>query len=692
MPATTFQLGQSRLTLDARPDRLDLRDLVYQSPLGSLPPAYPDDQTVGQLLPAYLANGLILDQGSEGACTGFGLAAVINYLRWLGATEHGQGFTQADRVSPRMLYHLARFYDEWEGEDYNGSSCRGALKGWHRHGVCLEALWPYNQGAFVRPQNGWDTDALTRPLGVYYRINKDSVVDMQAAIREVGAIYVSAQVHEGWGRVQAPGAIRSHADLPLIPLSLVIKGGHAFAIVGYNAQGFVVQNSWGDRIWGRSGFAVLTYVDWVANGSDAWAVSMGVPTTLGSVPVHVGELRRGAELAGLAGLGLGGRRDPLASRPGVWDQDEAYRHTLVTGNDGLIINRLPQLADAADAVRYLACEQPELWFGQQGKPVWRLAIYAHGGLNAEADSIRRIRVLGPSFKANGIYPLFTTWKSGWLETLGDMLDDTLKGVFGEAGLPQQGLGDLLTEGTDRMLEVACRYIAVRGMWSEMKENVERGTEPGRGLKELGTQLNRLATAAVTAGSRLEIHLIGHSAGAFVAGRMLGELAKRKLKAASCTLFAPACDLDFAVRHYVKAVNGGVLPGEQFRIHVLSDQRELDDCVGPYRKSLLYLIHRALEPKHRTPVLGMERVYNPGGTPIDELWHRDTIKGVKQWQEFVGSHAGIGPVVLSATQVDTGASHIDSTHGCFDNSQEHIRDAITRILGGQLVTPLMPLDF
>ena len=33
-------------------------------------------------------------------------------------------------------------------------------------------------------------------------------------------------------------------------------GGHAFAIVGYNEVGFLVQNSWGPE-WGKGGFATL---------------------------------------------------------------------------------------------------------------------------------------------------------------------------------------------------------------------------------------------------------------------------------------------------------------------------------------------------------------------------------------------------------------------------------------------------
>src|SRR5829696_7585532 len=158
MPATAFTARKRTVVLDARPDRPDLRDRMYMPPLRALPPEYPPADWVQQYLPAYCNAGLILDQGSEGACTGFGLAAVINYLQFRAAAAHQ--VPMMPRVSERMLYHLARRYDEWPGEDYEGSSCRGAMKGWFHHGVTGETYWPYRNRkgkvAFVRPKNGWD--------------------------------------------------------------------------------------------------------------------------------------------------------------------------------------------------------------------------------------------------------------------------------------------------------------------------------------------------------------------------------------------------------------------------------------------------------------------------------------------------------------------------------------------------------
>lgn len=714
MPRRAVQLNGKPLVLDARPDRLDLRDLPYRPPVENLPPIYPTDDEVQQLLPGYLQAGLILNQKSEGACTGFGLAAVINFLRWLDAAERGGPMSAKDLVSTRMLYHLARFYDEWPGEDYEGSSCRGALKGWHRHGVCLETLWPYagSSGGFVRPSEGWDADAVTRPLGVYYRVQRDSVVDMQSAIWQIGAIYVSAEVHDGWSVTSRYKGSPTPQKLPVIKPWKQILGGHAFALVGFNDIGFIVQNSWGTD-WGWCGFAILPYDDWVMNGSDAWVMALGTPITR-TVPGTTRSARltspqyfvRSAGRIGSAGelpSWLGETSDPLRDRKDVWNEEAAYWHSLVTGNDGCIINRLPQVENERDNIKFVGLEQPRKWFEEKAAAdPWRLAVYAHGGLNAEGDSIERIRILGPNFEANGIYPVFVTWKSGWQETLEQMLEDIMSKWFGGVRPPAKGLGDAIAEATDRALEAFARNILARDLWSEMKENVTRSSDPGRGIDALAEQLKTLHDAS---GGRLQIHLIGHSAGAFVCGRLLAELKQRGLGVATCTLFAPACDVQFASLHFSGAVTAGALNRGNLRIHALSDALEKADSVGPYGKSLLYLVSRALERWHKTPLLGLATVFD-GNFATDEFWHNDSLPHLRKWQEFFwsgqpvptgfakdgkgGNFATLN--VLRTKQVDTGAGRVKATHGSFDNSVGHIAGVIETIRGGALLKSVTPLNY
>ena len=155
MPTKTLFNGTRKF--DARPDRIDFRDLPYRARLVSLPDKYPSDALIANWFPIYRAGEMVLDQGKEGSCTGFGLAGVVNYLRWelanQQAMESGKKPTQTERISARMLYQNARLYDEWKGDDYEGSSCRGAMKGFHKHGVCAENLWP-NFGKRGRPGDG----------------------------------------------------------------------------------------------------------------------------------------------------------------------------------------------------------------------------------------------------------------------------------------------------------------------------------------------------------------------------------------------------------------------------------------------------------------------------------------------------------------------------------------------------------
>src|SRR6185295_11417147 len=67
---------------DARPDRIDYRDREYLPRLVSLPNRFPSIDFIQRFFPDYAGNKLVLNQGQEGACTGFGLAALVNYLLW----------------------------------------------------------------------------------------------------------------------------------------------------------------------------------------------------------------------------------------------------------------------------------------------------------------------------------------------------------------------------------------------------------------------------------------------------------------------------------------------------------------------------------------------------------------------------------------------------------------------------------
>lgn len=653
-------------SLTVRKDPGDLNDRPYLPPPVGLQEAFPSDADVQRFLPTYAKAGLVLDQGQEGACTGFGLACVVNYLRWSKA-----GYpARMDSVSPRMFYNFARRYDEYAGEDYDGSSCRGALKGWFNHGVCLESDWPYSAAAQQQPKYGYARRASANTLGVYYRIDLKSITDLHAAIQSVGAVYVSAFTHRGWNEVprhSEPPA--GHQALPTIPFDgrPSESDGHAFALVGFNARGFVIQNSWG-RDWGAGGFAVLTYADWLANGMDAWVVAMGVP---GVVVGRVSSRSDGA--SGPAGG---------ANKSLWWSEGQAYQHSVVLGNDGRMKRYLTE-DELSRTLLHQAAGLPDQWFRTQAAAgAKRLVIYAHGGLNSEDAAIQRARAMGRHFLGNDCYPLFLVWKTGLLESIGSIVGDTFRKQPALAG----GVGEWVSEKTDLLLEKTIGRPLARPVWSEMKENAELAFGSGRGGDLLITALQKLAD---TWGDALEVHLVGHSAGSIILGHLLTALAARRLsdKVKTIHLYAPACTVQFANRHY--APHADLM--KRLYMQVLSDRVERNDNVAAiYRKSLLYFVSNALEVDLRTPILGLENVFKQDYSGWDGT--SSTGESLKAWRQAAAS-AGLNRdgrfTVLTQDKVTMALPNrqTDAAHGSFDNDVAVVGKTLERVLGGPLLSPV-----
>ena len=695
MPKRTIQIGTRSHLLDVRPDRLDLRDREYLPPLRSLPPQFPESQTLSTYLSTYVKSKLILDQGNEGACTGYGLAAVVNYMLWTRALV-ANNIKNFRSVSPHMLYDLAQFYDEWPGEDYEGSSCRGAMKGWYKHGVCEALLWQASvrskpkapKKKYYVPDNAWPFDAARRPVGVYYRVNRQSVVDMQAAILNMGAIYVSADVHNGWDIAKNSKQKKElgHANLPIILFNedTKITGGHSFALVGYNEIGFVVQNSWGTG-WGASGFAIMTYADWIANGADAWVCSLGVPqaTQPTGAAVITSAPARQLSASLLSGDSKPGDKGSTAGVP-PWPTQRAYQHTLVAGNNGLVRMSMPNIGTAEGLVELIMKENIGQWLKGVAKPARKVVIYAHGGLNDEESSINRIRVMAPYFLANGIYPLFYTWRTGAWETIISKLQDVL-GIAPAEKIATGFFGD----AKDYLLEASAH--AARWIWNEMKDNAAGAQAQGCALDLMVANMAWLQAKYPDT----EFHLVGHSAGSFVHGYLLDMMAKAKIKPASLTLFAPACSLAFANLHFVTPKS---VPASKTWLHVLSDQREKEDSAGPYGKSLLYLVCRGFEDARKTPIAGLQHCVDINAThPDDDLWQQSYWPQVSDWRNWVSglpAQADGRPAceVVTSDQVSTGKKSIPASHGSFDNNKEVIERTINRILGNAPgATLTVPID-
>ncbi|APO72214.1 peptidase C1A papain family protein (plasmid) [Rhizobium gallicum] len=610
-------------TFDALPDTVDFRDTIFIPTLVRV--AAVSD------LAGYRAYGIpVLDQGREGACTGFGLATVANYL----LRVRGQNPT-ADEVSAWMLYTMAKRYDEWPGEDYDGSSARGAMKGWFKHGLCALALWKERD---PDPQLGpkRSADAIKRPLGAYFRVNHKDLVAMHSAISEVGVLFATATVHEGWQQVrEGDKGIRYRQGS---------VGGHAFAIVGYDQSGFWIQNSWGPT-WGDGGLANLSYADWLANGKDVWVAALGAPIDLGP-PVAVATMRAGA---------------PRSYESQVYA--DLRPHVIMSKNDGILDDK-GTYGLTVDGLRTLVTNRmPATMSGWQTN---RVLLYAHGGLVPMDSAIQTVaNNLGPLLK-NQVYPLSFIWRSDAWNTIRNILQDAM-GRRRDEGLLDK-TKDFMLDRVDDMLEVVARNLGGKALWDEMKENAQRATTKAKGAARLAVDhLIELHAA----GSLDEIHLVGHSAGSIFLAPVAERLAAGNVKIKSLSLWAPACTIGVFEKFYEPLIKRGTI--EAFDLYTLDDATEQDDdCADIYHKSLLYLVSNAFEAwphipgiKSGVPLLGLAR--DASAIP-KTFWKADT----RRWSLSPGS-----------------VSHARH-HGDFDNDEATLRSTLKRIVGTTPVRPTLEL--
>ncbi|GAB4358822.1 MAG: C1 family peptidase [Gammaproteobacteria bacterium] len=596
-------------SLTVAADEPDSRDWMYAPPPVQLKASMAKPRGIS-----------VLDQGVEGACTGFGLAAVINLLN--------QRRGSKVRVSPRMLYEMARKYDEWPGEEYSGSSCRGAIKGFASMGVCRDSYWPYapkKPGALTVKAA---KDARSNTIGAYYRL-RPRISDFHAALNEAGAIFCSANVHRGW----SASAIRNG----VIPRRESITGGHAFALVGYNSKGFWVQNSWG-KSWGQSGLALWSYEDWYENLIDAWVLSLALPTP------QIWHLHAVAGARARHGTVEGAKAPPRGKIAGHFvHMDDGGFHDAG--------RYWSNLADVRTTAANLAASNK----------YDHLLIYAHGGLNSPDASATRIAAMRDVFKANRIYPFHFMYDTGILEELKDV-------IVSRGDRTQERVGGF-TDWWDRLLERLARRPG-RALWREMKFGARHGFEHDRA----GVQTLQELVSALRKGSGLKVklHLVGHSTGGILLAYLLNALEEiaPSLRVDTCSLLAPAATMDLYRSHFHPLIaNGGNGFGiDQMTIYNLSEKLELDDTVGPYRKSLLYFVSRSFEEQTPAPILGMQ-LYSKA---LDNTHPR---------LELVYSHADAGREPRTLSEV----------HGGFDNDPATMNDILKRVLGKKPKREFTPED-
>ncbi|MCB2410766.1 caspase family protein [Hymenobacter lucidus] len=299
---------------------------------------------------------------------------------------------------------------------------------------------------------------------------------------------------------------------------------------------------------------------------------------------------------------------------------------------------------------------------QNGRPL-QLLFYAHGGLVAERTGLDSAARYIPWWLSNHIYPIYFVWETGLMGTLGALLR-------GQRHRGTRGLADW----TDQVVEEAVRAPG-RPIWKNMKDSAEWAAAPEGGGHYAARQLLAFCQrhAAELADGSIQLHAVGHSAGSIFHAHFLPLAWQLGVPAfRSLHLLAPAIRVDEFRRRLAGQVGSNI---GQLTLYTMEDRLERDDqCGGIYRKSLLYLVHHALETERQTPILGLDA----------------SLRNEEDMRRLLGLAGQPNPaarVVWSKTTETTGrSSSTSTTHGGFDDDAATMESVARRVLDQDSIVP------
>ncbi|HEX6571096.1 MAG TPA: caspase family protein, partial [Steroidobacteraceae bacterium] len=295
----------------------------------------------------------------------------------------------------------------------------------------------------------------------------------------------------------------------------------------------------------------------------------------------------------------------------------------------------------------------------------RIVIWAHGGLVGARLGLQIARKHVDWWKRNGVYPIYFVWETG--------LFDALRSILEAVGRRIPGLGtrDLFDYTTDPLVQEGARTLGGVHVWGAMKKNAELASTGDGGATYVAQRLRELADNGSARGSKrpLEFHAVGHSAGSIFHSWFVPMAVDAGVPAfKSLQLLAPAITIpDFAARLAPRVGSGKA--ATQAIVYTMKRSYEEDDsCIRIYRKSLLYLVHHALEPERRTPILGLDLSMRADAATA-------ALFGLN------GATGAPGRVVWSVTEAGDGQSSSQATtHGGFDDDAATMNSVAANVLG------------
>jgi predicted alpha/beta hydrolase family esterase len=378
------------------------------------------------------------------------------------------------------------------------------------------------------------------------------------------------------------------------------------------------------------------------HATDVWVAQLGVP-----VKADLWTDRKAADKT--SGTFRAGR---------VITLNEIRPYVIDVGNNGRLSDRGDYWTTKDDLKRLFSDTIPnktEPWAKR------RVMLYIHGGLNSEKDVAKRIVAFRDVCLKNEIYPLHIMWESDWSSSLKNIFAD----MFTDDDERAAGFLDYLREGKDRAIEIGAAYPG-GGLWAEMQENARLASVGEPGAMVLVAKYVKEAITELTGKTdNWELHVVAHSAGSILLAHAVQHLADLGVPWKTLQFMAPAMRMDQFSNGMMSAIRGKKCPKPI--MYILSKVGELDDDVGPYGKSLLYLVSNAFESKRGVPLLGMQKFLEEDQAVLNFLNDRAAIDNLPG-------------IVVAGEEGRVEARSKSDTHGGFDNDPNTMNSILCRILG------------
>lgn len=210
--------------------------------------------SAGDLPEEFLVKGMtILNQGTIGSCVAHACATSMGY------GELKTGKVVAHDFSRGYIYGN-RNEDDYQGE---GMYIRQALKQLNHCGDCELIDFPYNE---TYPQVKLRIQQRKEELAKkaesfkilnYFRCYSEK--EVKIALMNQGAVILSIPLYSSFS-----------GKCPLPKETDQYKGNHAMCLIGWNKDGWIIQNSWG-KSWGEKGLLYLPY-DYPVN--EFWGITV----------------------------------------------------------------------------------------------------------------------------------------------------------------------------------------------------------------------------------------------------------------------------------------------------------------------------------------------------------------------------------------------------------------------------------